>query len=346
MVVPSSAAAVFRRTARLLERNGVPEPRESAAYLLSAATRGRCSDAIRFDPQAPGATHHLSAGERRRFAAMVRRRSAREPVQYIIGEWDFRDLTLAVRPPCLIPRAETEDLVDWVVADPTPIPRHFLDVGCGSGALSISLLKEWPRACAVAIDVDPECVSLTVENAQMHGVLDRLRVVNACVSDTGALGAHRPRNGFDLIVSNPPYIATDLWATALPPEVKEWESRQALDGGTDGLDVVRLLLSAATPHGSPQRVGGLLREAQGRIWMELDVDQPTALRDMMKAAAAGTVEWWATPSVAAMSRDSASAANTAVQGDSGRGKAVGRLEVAQVAKDFTSRVRFCKLHFV
>jgi release factor glutamine methyltransferase len=111
---PGSAATAFRRGKRLLQRAGVPEPELSAGYLLGAATG---NGDRRLDSCSVGSSSPLSRAERRQFMSMLRRRTAREPVQYIVESWAFRDLTLAVRPPCLIPRPETEELVDLVLAD-------------------------------------------------------------------------------------------------------------------------------------------------------------------------------------------------------------------------------------
>ena len=105
-------------------------------------------------------------------------------------------------------------------------PRHFLDVGSGSGALCIALLHQWPDAHAVAIDVAPEAAALTLENARLHGLTGRLTVLCTCISEPAALLAAAPAAGFDLIVANPPYISTVEWQL-LAPEVKQWESRQA-----------------------------------------------------------------------------------------------------------------------
>ena len=130
------AATAYRRSVRLLERASIPEPHLSAAYLLSAAMGLGCDHeqhTNRFDPLHPSARQQpLSPAARARYVALLRRRLSREPVQYIVGSWDFRDLTLAVRSPCLIPRPETEELVELVLKDfGAAPPPAFLEVGCG-----------------------------------------------------------------------------------------------------------------------------------------------------------------------------------------------------------------------
>lgn len=284
---PSAAAKdVFQRAVRRLQQAGVPEPADSAAWLLSAAladdpaAAGTAVDLRRFEPLACGGGAPLPQEARRRYRAMLERRLRREPVQYIVGGWAFRELTLALRPPCLIPRPETEELVGLVLAAATaaaPLPPHtFLDVGCGSGAIVVSLLKAWPTARAFAVDITSEAVALTRENAAAHGVADRLTVLQACVSGAELLAA-APAGGFDLLVSNPPYIATAEWQ-ALEPEVLQWESPLALDGGGDGLAIVRMLLDAAL---GVEGQGEALLKPGAALWLELGLGQPERLAQLL-----------------------------------------------------------------
>eukprot|EP01046_Picozoa_sp_COSAG06_P055366 COSAG06_NODE_10160_length_1738_cov_1.557047_1_plen_218_part_00 len=197
------------------------------------------------------------------------------------------------------------------------------------------------------------------ENAESHGVLDRLDVLHACVSAPRVLAA-APACGFSLIVANPPYIKTHEWQV-LQPEVKEWESRDALDGGEDGLDVVRLILSSSLGAGTsyePQlpctaaddadtaataaTAASLLDVNGGTIWMELDVGQPTRLQYAMDRAA-GVSAWWDTgiSDAAADSESAGICVDTARRED--EQNEVEKLEVTAICADFANLTRFCKL---
>ncbi|XP_037088199.1 MTRF1L release factor glutamine methyltransferase-like, partial [Pollicipes pollicipes] len=159
------------------------------------------------------------------------------PVQYIIGEWDFCDVTLKLRPPVFIPRPETEQLAQLAAERLRQRGGdRLLEVGCGSGALSVALLHWLPDVSAVAVDQSADACRLTEENAARLGVEDRLRVYNATLTEDGLPGEHRQL--YDLVVSNPPYLTT-AELRRLQPEILLYEDRAALDGGPDGLRVTR-----------------------------------------------------------------------------------------------------------
>jgi release factor glutamine methyltransferase len=161
----------------------------------------------------------LTTAERDAAREPVRRRGAREPLAYVLGDWGFRRLTLRTDRRALVPRPETEVVVDRCLAllDGSPAPR-VLDVGTGSGAIALSLVQELPEARVVASDSSPDALALAGENAGLLG-LD----VELLEGDLLA-GASGP---FDLVVSNPPYVeATEI--AALEPEVRDWEPRDAL----------------------------------------------------------------------------------------------------------------------
>jgi release factor glutamine methyltransferase len=174
-----------------------------------------------------------------RFAQTLRRRIAREPLQHIVGTQAFRDLTLAVSAAALVPRPETELLAGWAIERlaSTRAPR-VIDVGTGSGCLACALAAERPDARVIALDVSPAAAALARANVAALGLTGRVTVA---VSDLfSALAAVRA----DLIVSNPPYLPSGLIAS-LDPEVRRHDPRLALDGGPDGLDVIRHLVEAA-----------------------------------------------------------------------------------------------------
>lgn len=200
-----------------------------------------------------------------RVESLLAQRRRRVPVQYILGEWDFRNITLKMRAPVLIPRPETEQLVGHVLASllasgNVSDPLWFLDVGCGSGAISIALLNECTKLRGVAIDVSAEAVTLTKENAIMCNVHERLNVIQTSVGDISAdtFGGRL----FDILVCNPPYVSSHAMQW-LDPEVLWFEDHRALDGGEDGLKVAAQVLEAS------QRVV----KRGGHIWLELGADQ-------------------------------------------------------------------------
>jgi len=201
---------------RVLAEAGVPDPRVDAEILV-AEVHGVPRSSL-FVPDG-----ELSAAALARLEELVARRRRREPLQYVLGEWGFRRLTLTVDRRALIPRPETEVLVERCLALVAEIAEpRILDVGVGSGAIALALAGERPDARVTAVDASADALSLARENAERTGLAGRVELVHG---DLFA-GLEDP---FDLVASNPPYVAEAELAT-LEPEVRDWEPREALVG--------------------------------------------------------------------------------------------------------------------
>jgi release factor glutamine methyltransferase len=182
-----------------------------------------------------------------RFSRLWERRLEGVPVQHLIGEWDFYGRPFRVDGRALVPRPETEILVELALRE-APDAGRVLDAGTGSGIIAITYLLERPQATAVALDISFDALALARQNAREHGVLDRLALV---ASDW--LSALSPAP-FDVVLSNPPYLAIGE-SPHLPPTVRDHDPRRALFAGEDGLTAIRQLLATAAPYLAP---GGLL----------------------------------------------------------------------------------------
>jgi release factor glutamine methyltransferase len=212
----------------------VDTPRLDAEVLLAEVT-GWDSAQLAAEPEAG-----VPADAGRRFGEMVRRRLRREPVAYILGRKGFRSIELAVDPRVLIPRPETELLVELALE---LRPRWVLDVGTGSGAIALAIADELPECEVVATDTSAPALEVARANAERLGLTQRVNFVEGTLpeTDTGWVG-EGGMEAFDLIVANLPYVAESEWAD-LEPEVTEWEPREALLAGPDGLDAIRALLA-------------------------------------------------------------------------------------------------------
>ena len=211
-------------------RAGVDPDRRRDARILLAHALGRRS------PGALDPGGEVDAAQEERFHALWDRYERGEPVQYLLGEWDFFGRTFRVDRRALIPRPETEHLVEEARRE-APAPRLVLDLGCGSGILAVTLALEFPAAFVVGIDRSPEALALARENARIHGV--ERRALLAASDWLGAIGAAR----LDLVVSNPPYVGTGE-REDLPASVRDFEPPEALFASADGLSDIRHLLSA------------------------------------------------------------------------------------------------------
>lgn len=212
----------------------------------------------------------MSKQQEQNFDQLCECRMARMPVQYILQEWDFRDLTLKMYPPVFIPRPETEELCDLILAQCNSESEiRFMDIGCGTGAISVALLKSLPLAKCLAIDQSKIACELTVHNAKKYNCQNRIKVLRHKLSKTSNPTSFG--EPFHLIVSNPPYVPKSHLSN-LEPEIKLYEDLRALDGGLDGLDFIKLLLSLAAKK---------LQE-NGSLWIECDPSHPTKIQEYLK----------------------------------------------------------------
>lgn len=251
----------IQKTADFLTPKGVDSPRLQAELLLAHVLKlPRMKLYLNFD-------RALAPAEVDAFREMVRRRAQREPLQHIVGSVSFCGLEIASNRNALIPRPETEVLAqmgwEFLQQHPSATPTAF-DFGTGTGCLPISLAVNCPRARVWAGDVSNEALTLARANAAKHGVSERVQFVE---SDGFAGLAEDQR--FDLIVSNPPYIASAEIAT-LQPEVRDFDPRLALDGGTDGLEFYRILAGQGRARLNPG----------GKIMVEFGDSQAAAIAEI------------------------------------------------------------------
>ncbi len=209
----------------------IETPRMEARRLL-AHVLNKSEEALLRDPRAP-----VPAEKAQQFAALLARRVAHEPFAYLTGRVGFWTLDLEVSPATLIPRADSESLVEAALEACTDkrAPLSLLDLGTGTGALLLAVLSELPAASGVGVDLKPEAAALAARNATRLGLADRARFL---AGDWAAALAGR----FDLILCNPPYIESAAIA-GLMPEVARHEPASALDGGADGLDAYRRIIA-------------------------------------------------------------------------------------------------------
>ncbi len=238
---------------------GVDTPRLDAELLLAEAT-GWERARLAAEPEAG-----VPAAAARTFGEMVRRRLRREPVAYILGRKGFRQIELGVDRRVLVPRPETELLVELALE---LSPRRVLDMGTGSGAIALAIADELPGCELLATDTSAAALEVARANAARLGFAERVEFHEAM------LPAQPPR--LDLLVANLPYIAEPEWA-ALEPELTKWEPREALLGGADGLDLIR----AAIP---------LAAAAAPALALEVGAGQAPAVSELLFAAGFATVE--------------------------------------------------------
>jgi release factor glutamine methyltransferase len=264
-----SVAAALAAGADALRAAGVDSAAVDAEWLLAAALRIP-RGALRTEPR-----RTLTSAEAGRYVARLRRRLSREPLQHVLGTAAFRHITVRVGADALVPRPETELLAEWALELlPATSAPLVIDVGTGTGCIACAVAWERPDADVIALEVSPRAVAVARDNVAALGLSGRVTVE---VSDLfAALGPRRA----DVIVANPPYLPTDLIPT-LSPEVSRHDPRVALDGGPDGLAVIRRIVTEAPARLVPG--GALVLETGGG-------EQARAAASLMTAAGLAGVE--------------------------------------------------------
>jgi release factor glutamine methyltransferase len=246
-------------TGEVLRASGI-DPRE--ARLLLAAASGFSEASVLAHPE-----RELPVETQKLFSGMAARRAAGEPVAYILGRKEFYGLELAVTPAVLIPRPETELLVDLALARK---PASLVDIGTGSGAIALALKRHLPQARVVATDTSASALEVARKNAARFGLEVELR--------HGAWFEPLAGERFEAIISNPPYVVVDDPHLAGLP----YEPRIAIVGGVDGLDGFRVLAREAPAHLLPG----------GWLLLEHGAGQHEAVRTLLEAAGLETTESW------------------------------------------------------
>lgn len=274
-------AALRAAIARLQECSVPSAPLAAELLLMNVLQRDRTW--LYAHPEFELSHEHAAA-----YARLIERRSEGVPTQYLTGRQEFWGLEFEVGPGVLIPRPETEHVIEVALerlgARRTQ-PSRIADMGTGSGCIAIALARELPRAEIAASDISAAALDYAQRNAARHSVSDRIQFLNADLLELASEARDRAESGFDLIVSNPPYVGRDD-AGSLPREVREHEPAEALFGGDDGLEIYPALIEQAArklaPNGilvleigynGAQHVGSLLSAPH---WCDLRVTRDLA----------------------------------------------------------------------
>ena len=263
----------LQASVRQLQDANIDEPEESVHHILAKVLNLSWETGFRELRSMQGdssdlARQRLSPAQCTHLATLLQRRQQHEPIQYIMGQWDFLEHVYEIVPPLLCPRPETEELVLYA-RQSNPEARRILDVGCGTGCIGISLAHAMPDAHVTALDVEYVAVETSRRNARriLGDAATRYRAL-LCPAADYQLDAEEER--CDLVVSNPPYIpAKDM--DTLDLVVSKWESPQALCGGDDGMDVIRTIVQKLPEW--------TLRG--GDCWMEVDPTHPALLKEWL-----------------------------------------------------------------
>ena len=261
---------VVREIAQILESRDVPEPRREASLLVCLAIK---KDRVFLIAHSE---YELSADERSLLQDFTNRRADREPYQYIAGQQEFYGLEFDVTPDVLIPRPETEILVERAILSLTKRQGSptFLEVGVGSGCIAVSILANAANSTAQGVDISEKALAVAGRNASKHGVSERLRLF---LSDVYASVEQRD---FDLIVSNPPYVPNAEIET-LQPEVRDFEPYLSLSDGGTGLSIIEKLIRGSAKFLKPG----------GELFIEIGFDQSRRVQNMFDPSQWETVEF-------------------------------------------------------
>jgi release factor glutamine methyltransferase len=264
-----SIAGILDAAARTLAQARVESPHLDAELLLAQAAG--VTRAILF-----AGSIELHDETLRRFEALIKRRAGREPLAYITGRKEFYSLEFEVTPAVLVPRPETEMIVDVALKFIAGRANcRLLDIGAGCGAIALAIASNAPGVGVVATDILTDALAIAHRNAVRLGLTSRARFVHADCWDTSEGGD--PLGRFDIVVSNPPYVR-DSEITRLEPEIRNFEPRIALDGGPDGLQFYRRIAAGLRDH----------LVDSGAVILEVGEGQADAIGEMLQAA--GCVE--------------------------------------------------------
>jgi len=254
---------LLKWTTDYFKSHDIESPRADAEVLLAEALQiGRIDLYVRYDQ--PLTTDELSL-----YKSMIKRRVRREPVAYIVGVKEFWSMDLRVSGDVLVPRPETECLVEKALSlIPEDVELKILEIGTGSGAIALALTSERPRCRIIASDLSTKALDTAGKNAGIHGLSERIHFL--CGS--GSQPFKEDGRPFDLILSNPPYIRTDE-IEGLQPEIVRYEPRMALDGGLDGLGCIREIIGSAHRFLKPQ----------GYLLLEIGYDQRTGVEKIAQS---------------------------------------------------------------
>ena len=260
---------LLKVTTDYLEKKEIESPRLSAEILLAHQLDiDRVKLYLRFDQP-------LHEKEVAGYRTLVKRRLSREPIQYITGVQEFWSMDFVVGPQVMVPRPETELLVEQALAlcrgeGSTGGPgTRILDLGTGCGAIAVAIARELEGVAVWASDVSQKALDMARQNAKKHGVEEKIAFV---LSDLWQ-GFSNPQITFDVIVSNPPYIKPEAM-DSLPPEVRDYEPKRALDGGEEGVFYIREIIKGAPRHLNPG----------GWILLEMDPDQTKLALGLVEAS--------------------------------------------------------------
>ena len=263
--------AIDESIERMIKEN-VTEPDYSALYLMAASLELPWERGIRDLDNYKSDNNKLHSAiltpkQASSLENMLKLRESHEPIQYVLGQWDFLDYTIAIRKPLLCPRPETEELVMRVASETKKSPVRILDVGCGTGVIGISLAEMLEEALVEAIDVEPIAIETSTENA--HRILtDRCGYYKATLASAFD---YKADCYFDVVVSNPPYIPrSDM--DGLSEDVTRHESDTALCGGMDGMDVIKTIIQKLPEWCSSGAV----------CWMEVDPTHPKVIEEFLE----------------------------------------------------------------
>ena len=245
---------------QILAHSGIPSPRVDAEWILVEILS--CSRSALY----LHAQKSVSESQTSHYQSLIQRRALRIPLQHLLGKTEFFGLPFTTSPSALIPRPETETLIDQLLLHlrfhPSP---HILDIGTGSGIIAVTLSHELPKAQVIATDISRSALQLAKHNAARNGVSNRISFIQS-----NLLSALNSKAQFNAIVSNPPYIPTcDI--NTLDPEVRDHDPHLSLDGGPDGLAIYKKLIPQTVLHLMP---GGLLA-------LEIGHDQAEAISNLI-----------------------------------------------------------------